>query len=115
MFEDIFSKYDKGSTGGLSASELFDLIHGDRVAADPYGWCAAFMEWFTTWLLIQKDGRVWKEDIRQCYDGSLFWRIRDARISGKGWNQGYGFSDAVKDLFGYEIGKSGSKKMKKRA
>ncbi|KAL9116975.1 MAG: hypothetical protein Q9187_006493 [Circinaria calcarea] len=106
MFEDLFAKYDRDSTGGLSPAELFDLIHGDRVAADPYGWCAAFMEWFTTWLLIQKDGRVWKEDIRQCYDGSLFWRIREERISGRGWDQGYGFSNAMKDLFGYRIGNS---------
>merc|ERR1712093_530907 len=50
-------------------------MHGHRCAVDPFGWGAAIFEWGTTWLLIQKDGRVYREDIRQLYDGSLFWRI----------------------------------------
>lgn len=33
-------------------------------------WGAAFFEWVTTWLLVQKDGRVSKEDLRQMYDVS---------------------------------------------
>merc|ERR1711964_568535 len=31
---------------------------------------APSIEWGTTWLLIQKDGRVYREDIRQLYDAS---------------------------------------------
>lgn len=41
------------------------------------------MEWGTTWLLLQKCGRVWKDDLRQCYDRSLFYSIRDAQVGGK--------------------------------
>lgn len=31
-------------------------------------WGAAFFEWMTTWLLIQRDGKVYKEDVRGVYD-----------------------------------------------
>lgn len=31
-------------------------------------WGAALFEWGTTWLLIQKDGKVYKEDLRAVYD-----------------------------------------------
>ena len=78
--------------------ELWRLIAKDRVAADPAGWSFAFMEWWTTWLLLQREGRVWKEDLRQCYDGSIFWRIREERSVGKGWRQGYGWRDFVGSL-----------------
>ncbi len=56
------------------------------------------MEWGTTWLLLQRGGRVWKEDLRQAYDGSLFYRIRDDRESNEGWKQGYGLRDFWKSL-----------------
>ncbi|MCJ1476082.1 hypothetical protein MMC13_004747 [Lambiella insularis] len=93
LYDEIFDKFDSSGTGSLGVSELFRLIGKNRVAADPAGWSFAFMEWWTTWLLIQKDGRVWKEDLRQCYDGTLFWRIREDRMEGAGWRQGYGWKD----------------------
>jgi hypothetical protein len=31
-------------------------------------WSAALFEWGTTWLLIQKDSKVYKEDLRAVYD-----------------------------------------------
>ncbi|EHA21672.1 hypothetical protein ASPNIDRAFT_125717 [Aspergillus niger ATCC 1015] len=34
-------------------------------------WGAAIFEWGTTWLLIEKDGKVWKEDVRGVYDVCL--------------------------------------------
>jgi len=89
-FENLFSKYDKWSTGSLSLEELFSMMRGHRCAVDPFGWGAAIFEWGTTWLLIQKDGRVSKEDLRQVYDGSVFWRIRAERAKAKGWNKGFG-------------------------
>ncbi|GES58085.1 calcium binding protein Caleosin [Aspergillus terreus] len=89
-FENLFSKYDSDNDGALTLWEMFDLMHGHRCAADPFGWGAAFFEWGTTWLLIQKDGKIYKEDLRGVYDGSLFWKIRDLRQSKTGWNQGYG-------------------------
>lgn len=90
-FESIFSKYDKEGDGTLTLRELFDLMHGQRGPVDPFGWCAAFFEWITTWLLVQKDGKVYKEDVRQVFDGSIFWRIRDSRMKKEGWRQGFGF------------------------
>ncbi|MCJ1254467.1 hypothetical protein MMC24_002282 [Lignoscripta atroalba] len=106
LFDELFAKFDPSGTNSLGVSELFGLIKKDRVAADPAGWSFAFMEWSTTWLLLQRDGRVWKEDLRQCYDGSLFWRIRDDRLRGKGWRQGFGWREvfgsvsAVRDHVG---------------
>jgi peroxygenase len=31
-------------------------------------WFAAFFEWGTTWLLIQKNNKVYREDLRGIYD-----------------------------------------------
>jgi hypothetical protein len=89
FFENMFAKWDKGAKGALSTGELFDLMKGNRCAADPFGWGAALFEWGTTWLLLQKDGLVDKEDLRQLYDGSLFWRVREARRTGS-WDKGWG-------------------------
>jgi hypothetical protein len=58
---------------------LYELWKKDRCAADPAGWSFAAMEWWTTYVLLQRDGKVWKEDLRACYDGSLFWRIKEER------------------------------------
>jgi len=90
MFEDIFSKWDSDGDGSLTFRELFDMIRGNRNAVDPFGWFAAVFEFGTTWLLVQKDGKVSKEDLRQVYDGSIFWRIREDRRGEKKWNQGFG-------------------------
>ncbi|KAL2194445.1 Caleosin related protein-domain-containing protein [Corynascus similis CBS 632.67] len=95
MFEDMFAKWDVHGAGSLSASELWHMIKGNRLVADPFGWGAAFFEFGTTWLLLQKDGRVSKEDLRQTYDGTIFWRIKEAREQGKGWNKGFGLRDLV--------------------
>lgn len=35
-------------------------------------WFAAVFELGTTWLLIQKDGKVYKDDLRQVYDVSTY-------------------------------------------
>lgn len=62
--------------------------------------------------MIQKDGKIYKEDLRGVYDvrglppgwehgrtelqltrplqGSIFWKIASERKQGKGWNQGFG-------------------------
>ncbi|RAQ52827.1 calcium binding protein Caleosin [Aspergillus flavus] len=90
LFENLFAKWDSDNDGALTLRELFQLMHGHRCAADPFGWGAALFEWGTTWLLIQKDGKVYKEDLRAVYDGSIFWKIREARKSSPGWTQGFG-------------------------
>ena len=94
----MFDKLDSSKTGSLGVKDLFRLLSRNRVAADPAGWSFAFMEWWTTWLLLQKKGRVWKQDLRQAYDGSLFWRIRDERMKEQGWQQGYGWRDFAKSI-----------------
>lgn len=93
MFEDMFSKWDVHDSRSLSTGELWEMIKGNRLAADPFGWGAAMFEFGTTWLLLQKNGRVSKEDLRQTYDGTIFWRIKDAREQGKGWDKGFGLRD----------------------
>ncbi|KAL2109604.1 hypothetical protein VUR80DRAFT_2278 [Thermomyces stellatus] len=89
-FEDLFAKWDYDNDGALDFRQFFELIRGNRVAADPFGWGAAFFEFGTTWLLIQRDGKIYKEDLRGIYDGSLFWKIAADRKQGKGWDQGFG-------------------------
>lgn len=95
-FEDMFRRWDASGCGGLSADEMWAMWKKNRLAADPAGWCFAFMEMWTTWLLLQKEGRVWKEDLRGCYDGTLFWKISEQRQKGgQGWDQGYGVGDFI--------------------
>ncbi|KAH7312530.1 Caleosin related protein-domain-containing protein [Stachybotrys elegans] len=82
-FNELYERFDTTGAGGLSAGDMLALWKKDRCAADPAGWSFAFMEWWTTWLLLQKDGLVWKDDLRACYDGTLFWRIKDQRDEDK--------------------------------
>ncbi|KAJ9323535.1 hypothetical protein DTO027B5_4476 [Paecilomyces variotii] len=74
-FENIFAKYDRENRGCLSLADIFRMMKGQRVAADPFGWGAAFFEWGTTWLLLQKGGMVYKEDLRQVYDQKVGARV----------------------------------------
>lgn len=83
----------------LGVGDLFRLHAKNRVAADPAGWSFAAMEWWTTWLLLQKDGRIWEKDLRAMYDGTLFWTIRDERRKEAGWRQGYGWKDWATTLW----------------
>ncbi|KAL2018110.1 hypothetical protein VTK56DRAFT_1240 [Thermocarpiscus australiensis] len=94
-FEDMFSKWDVQGRGSLSATELWHLIASNRLVADPFGWGAAFFEFAATWLLLQENGRVSKEDLRRTYDGTIFWTIKEAREQGKGWRKGFGPGDLV--------------------
>jgi peroxygenase len=82
FFDAMFTEFDPTGTGGLGAGDLWRMICNNRVAADLAGWSFAAMEWSTTWLLLQRDGRVWKDDLRQCYDGTIFWQLRQDGIEG---------------------------------
>lgn len=42
-FEDMFSKYDRDRDGALSLGELFEMMHGNRCAADPFGVCPCLL------------------------------------------------------------------------
>jgi len=99
-FEDMFTEFDPTGTGSLGTGDLWRMSGRNRVAADLAGWIFAAMEWSTTWLLLQRDGRVWKNDLRQCYDGTLFWQLRKERLEGKGPRRGYGVKEFFQDTFG---------------
>ncbi|KAL9596833.1 MAG: hypothetical protein Q9219_005547 [cf. Caloplaca sp. 3 TL-2023] len=119
LFDEMFARMDasgasrKGDDGddfgagrakegsSLGVGDLWRLHARNRVAADPAGWSFAAMEWWTTWLLLQRDGRIWKEDLRDMYDGSLFWRIRDKRMTkgDEGCTQGYGWREWINSLW----------------
>jgi peroxygenase len=64
---------------GLEARDIYGLWRRHHCAADLAGWTFAAMEWWTTWVLLERNGKVYKEDLRACYDGSLFWNIREER------------------------------------
>lgn len=93
-FDTMFDRWDVDRCGGLSADQMWQMWKKNRLAADVAGWCFAFMELWTTWLLLQKDGRVWREDLLGCYDGTLFWSINEKVQKGE-WDQGYGVRDFV--------------------
>ena len=37
LFENLFAKWDSDNDGALTLRELFQLMHGHRCAADPFG------------------------------------------------------------------------------
>jgi hypothetical protein len=56
------------------------MWRGQRQLFDFVGWAAWVGEWFALWLLAaDHDGLVYKEDVRGCFDGSLFFRIAERR------------------------------------
>lgn len=95
-FEDMFAEFDPTEKGSLGIKDLLRLIGNNRVAADPAGWTFAAMEWSTTWLLLQRGGRIWKDDLMQCYDGTLFWRLKQEKLEGKPAREGYGWKDVFR-------------------
>ncbi|KAL2875864.1 hypothetical protein SGCOL_008858 [Colletotrichum sp. CLE4] len=78
-FEDMFSKYAEGRDY-MTIWDVFAMLKGQRLVADPIGWGGAFFEWFATYLVLwPADGKMTKEDIRGIYDGSLFYTIAARR------------------------------------
>ncbi|KAH6652973.1 Caleosin related protein-domain-containing protein [Truncatella angustata] len=81
-FEDIFSKYGEGRDY-VTGWDLVNLHKGQRCIADPVGWGGNVFEWLATYLMLwPEDGKIYKEDIRAIYDGSIFYKMADRR-SGK--------------------------------
>ncbi|KAF9922934.1 hypothetical protein BGZ67_010188 [Mortierella alpina] len=75
-FEDVFSKYAPEGQDGLTLGDVWRMLKGQRVIADPVGWFGAFFEWMATYILLwPADGVMQKEDIRRIYDGSLFYEV----------------------------------------
>lgn len=75
-FEAFFSKYavqDETKTT-MTPREMFRAIKAHRDVADFFGLTAALLEWTFTYLLIQKNGKMYKDDMRGVIDGSFFYK-----------------------------------------
>ncbi|EIW63435.1 Caleosin-domain-containing protein [Trametes versicolor FP-101664 SS1] len=78
-FEDFFNKYSNGKDG-LTLSDLWEALKGQRVIMDPIGWFGAFFEWIATYILLwPEDGVMKREDVRRVFDGSIFAEIASKR------------------------------------
>ncbi|KAH6607549.1 hypothetical protein Trco_003862 [Trichoderma cornu-damae] len=78
-FEDMFSKY-ASDKDYLTVRDMWDMLRGQRLLADPFGWGGAMFEWLATYVLLwPEDGRMKKEHIRKLYDGSLFYEMAKER------------------------------------
>jgi hypothetical protein len=96
-YEEIFAKYDRGNKGGLTTGDIWRMLRGQRLAVDPFGWTASFLEceyslklfmcagknfadkvvsFYTGYALYllcwPEDSIMRKEDIRRSFDGSIF-------------------------------------------
>ncbi|KAG0354407.1 caleosin domain-containing protein [Gamsiella multidivaricata] len=79
-FEDIFAKYARDGKDGLTLTDVWGLLKGQRVIMDPIGSFGAFFEWMSMyWVLWPEDGVMRKEDIRRIYDGSLFYDLAEKK------------------------------------
>lgn len=78
-FEDIFAEYASGDKQSLTFNEMLNYMQGKRLVLDPFGWGGAIFEWIATYILIARDGRMYKDDIRRIYDGSIFYEIAARR------------------------------------
>ncbi|KAG8872885.1 hypothetical protein FRB97_007266 [Tulasnella sp. 331] len=75
-FDEIFATYSDTPSDSLTFRQALSLIHGNIDPFDWFGVAAEIFEWGSLYLLLwPEDGRMSKEDIFGCYDGSLFWRI----------------------------------------
>ena len=92
----MWERFDADGVGGLGLMDLWRLLAKHRVAADPAGWTFAFMEWGTTWLLLQRNGRVWKDDLKGVYDGTLFWTLQEENEKKGGTERGFGVLEGLK-------------------
>ncbi|KNG50892.1 caleosin domain-containing protein [Stemphylium lycopersici] len=71
-FDAIFEKY-AGGKDYLTRRTMYDVWAGQCCANDFYGWFAGLLE----------SGRIYKEDLRGVYDGTIFWKISEARAVGQ--------------------------------
>ncbi|KIW16513.1 hypothetical protein PV08_06568 [Exophiala spinifera] len=78
-FDAMFKQFDVGNKDYLSTCEFLRMWRSNCDPCDFGGWLYSFMELFTTWLLIQKNGQIARAELRGVYDGSLFYSIKESR------------------------------------
>jgi hypothetical protein len=70
--------------GGLYFSELANMWVANRNVFDVPGFLFQVFVWGSLWLLVaDKDGVLRTEDVRQQYDGTLFYTIEEKRLKGE--------------------------------
>ncbi|KAF2855590.1 Caleosin-domain-containing protein [Plenodomus tracheiphilus IPT5] len=78
-FDAVFRKYAEGKDY-LTWRTMYNVWRGQCCANDFFGWFAGGLEWIAMYILLwPHDGRLRKEDIRGVYDGSIFFKIAEAR------------------------------------
>lgn len=83
-FDYVFDMYTMHPHSHMNFWEAMRMVHGNMDPWDPFGWVAAVLEWFATYLLLwPKDGRMTKEDIKGVYTGSIFYMIAGRKPMGK--------------------------------
>lgn len=72
--------FDKEKKDGLTFSQGWKMLRQMRDANDPFGWMAAILEWGFLYVLCADEGGVVSFDaVRGQYDGTLFYKIEEAR------------------------------------
>lgn len=82
-FEAFFDKYDTNRDGKLSWSEWKARTMQQRHCFDFFGWACTLFEFGFTFILCGEDGGISKENLKGCFDGSLFERIAAERREAK--------------------------------
>ncbi|KAJ4816748.1 Caleosin-related family protein [Rhynchospora pubera] len=83
-FEKILKKYAKTNPNALTEGELDNMLQGNKDAGDTTGQIAARAEWNLLYRIAKdKDGLLQKDTVRGVYDGSLFFKLEQKRLSSK--------------------------------
>ncbi|KAI9477158.1 Caleosin related protein-domain-containing protein [Zychaea mexicana] len=81
-FETLFDKYAQSDLSGntITLTELLQLASEQgSYGASPTAWTMAMFNWIGLYMMIGQSGSFHKTDIQAVYDGTLFYRIREAR------------------------------------
>ncbi|CAE7199190.1 hypothetical protein P3342_010194 [Pyrenophora teres f. teres] len=77
----VFEKY-AGGKPYLTGKDLYHVWAGQCCANDWFGWFAGGLEWIALYILLwPEDGKMYKDEIKGVYDGSIFWKIAEARAA----------------------------------
>ncbi|KAL6635084.1 hypothetical protein ACP70R_027755 [Stipagrostis hirtigluma subsp. patula] len=82
-FDEIFAKHAKTVPNALTSDEIDEMLRANREPGNYKGWAGAEAEWKILYsLAADQNGLLHKEDVRDVYDGSLFYRKLQERRSG---------------------------------